>query len=364
VIEGLNGRTTVTARRRRSLEFPRAADEPPADDPKLARGARLHRSRLNRREEFKEYRRVGATGLKISAVSIGGWINFGGTIGEDAARSVVRAAVDHGVNFIDLADVYARGEAERVVGRMLADYDRSKLVLSSKVFWPMSDDPNDRGLGRKHIMESVERSLKNLRTEYLDLYFCHREDPEVPLEETARAMDDLVHQGKILYWGTSVWPAASIEAAHRLADERGIYAPMVEQPQYSLLDRSIEESVMPTAKRLGVGLVVWSPLAGGMLTGKYDQGIPANSRAAKTNWLETKLNERNFDRVRRFMALARELGQESGQLALAWILQREEISCVITGATHAEQVLNNVRAVDLHLDAEVTRRLEQIFPAA
>ncbi len=311
-----------------------------------------------------EYRKVGATGLKVSAVSIGGWINFGGTIDENSARSVVRAAVDCGVNFIDLADVYARGEAERVVGRMLGDYERSQLVISSKVFWPMSDDPNDRGLGRKHIMESVERSLENLGTDYLDVYFCHREDPEVPLEETARAMDDLVHQGKILYWGTSVWPAASLEAAHRIADQRNLYPPMVEQPQYSLLDRSIEEAVLPTVKRLGIGLVVWSPLAGGMLTGKYNQGTPPGSRGAKTNWLETKLNERNLGRVRRFCAFARESGHEPAQLALAWVLQHEEVSSVITGATHPEQVLSNVRAVDLHIGGDVARRLEEIFPAA
>jgi voltage-dependent potassium channel beta subunit len=311
-----------------------------------------------------EYRKVGATGLKVSAVSIGGWINFGGTIEESAARAVVKAAVDKGVNFVDLADVYARGEAEKVVGRMLADFDRTKLVLSSKVFWPMSDDPNDRGLGRKHIVQSVERSLRNLNTDYLDIYFCHREDPEVPLEETARAMDDLVHQGKILYWGTSVWPAASLEAAHRLADQRNLYPPMVEQPQYSLLDRSIEEAVAPAARRLGIGLVVWSPLAGGMLTGKYNQGVPQQSRGAKTNWLETKLNERNLDRVRRFCTLARQAGKEPSQLALAWILQREEVASVITGATNPEQVLNNVKAVDVRLTPDLAHRLDEIFPAS
>ncbi len=310
-----------------------------------------------------EYRKVGSTGLKLSAVSIGGWINFGGTIDESAARAIVKAAVDKGVNFIDLADVYARGEAERVVGRMLGEFDRSRLVLSSKVFWPMSDDPNDRGLGRKHIVQSVERSLRNLNTDYLDIYFCHREDTEVPLEETARAMDHLVHQGKVLYWGTSVWPAASLEAAHRVAEQRNLYPPMVEQPQYSLLDRSIEETVVPTAKRLGIGLVVWSPLAGGMLTGKYNQGVPPQSRGEKTNWLETKLNERNLDRVRRFCALAQQHGHEPSQLALAWILQREEVAAVITGASHPEQVLNNVKAVDVRLTPELSQRLEEIFPA-
>jgi voltage-dependent potassium channel beta subunit len=311
-----------------------------------------------------EYRKVGATGLKVSAVSIGGWINFGGTIQEDAARSVVRAAVDQGVNFIDLADVYERGKAEQVVGRMLGEFKRSDLVLSSKVFWPMSDDPNDRGLSRKHIMESVDRSLKNLGTDYLDVYFCHREDHEVPLEETVRAMDDLVHQGKILYWGTSVWPAESLVAAHELADRRNLYAPMVEQPQYSLLDRSIEEAILPTAKQLGIGLVVWSPLAGGMLTGKYNSGVPAGSRGEKTNWLETKLNDRNLDRVKRFCKLAREAGHEPGHMALAWILLRPEVACVITGATHPEQVLANVRTVDLRIAPDLAQRIESIFPTS
>ena len=309
-----------------------------------------------------EYRKVGATGLKVSAVSIGGWINFGGKIGDGSARSVVRAAVDQGVNFVDLADVYERGKAEEVVGRMLGDFKRSDLVLSSKVFWPMSDDPNDRGLSRKHIVESVERSLKRLGTDYLDIYFCHREDPEVPLEETVRAMDDLVHQGKVLYWGTSVWPAESLVAAHEIADRRNLYAPMVEQPQYSLLDRSIEESVAPTAKQLGIGLVVWSPLAGGMLTGKYNDGVPRGSRGETTNWLETKLNDRNLERVRRFCTLSREAGHEPAHLALAWILQRDEVASVITGATHPEQVLSNVRTVDLRISAELVQRIEEIFP--
>ena len=309
-----------------------------------------------------EYRKVGATGLKVSAVSIGGWINFGGKIGDGSARSVVRAAVDQGVNFVDLADVYERGKAEEVVGRMLGDFKRSDLVLSSKVFWPMSDDPNDRGLSRKHIVESVERSLKRLGTDYLDIYFCHREDPEVPLEETVRAMDDLIHQGKVLYWGTSVWPAESLVAAHEIADRRNLYAPMVEQPQYSLLDRSIEESVAATAKQLGIGLVVWSPLAGGLLTGKYNDGVPQGSRGETTNWLETKLNDRNLERVRRFCALSREAGHEPAHLALAWILQRDEVASVITGATHPEQVLSNVRTVDLRISPDLAQRIEEIFP--
>jgi len=310
-----------------------------------------------------EYRRVGSSGLKISAVSVGGWITFGGTIADDATASVLRTAIDGGVNFIDLADVYVRGEAEKSVGKVLPDYKRSELVISSKVFGKMSDDPNDRGLSRKHIMESVERSLSNLGTDYLDLYFCHREDPETPLEETVRAMADLVHQGKILYWGTSVWPAESLSKAHEAAFEHGAFAPIVEQPQYSLLHREMESEVLPTARRLGMGLVVWSPLAGGMLTGKYNDGVPKGSRGDVTHWLEEELTEENRERLKAFCAIAKGMSVEPGQLALAWILQHEEISSVITGATSPEQVTSNLTAVDIEIPTEAQEALELLFPA-
>jgi len=311
-----------------------------------------------------EYRNLGASGLKVSAVSIGGWITFGGTIAEREARKIVRAAIDAGVNFIDLADVYARGEAESVVGRMLSDYKRSELVISSKLFWPMSDSVNDRGLSRKHVMESIEASLKRLGTDYLDLYFCHREDPETPLEETVRAMDDLVRQGKILYWGTSVWPAASLEQAHETAFACNSYAPRVEQPPYNLLERQIEADVLPAAKRLGMGVVVWSPLAGGVLTGKYNDGVPKGSRADRTKWLEGKLSEENLARVRTYCDLARRLEVEPEQLALAWILRRPEVTSVITGATRAEHVQLNVRAVEVEIPPDALAEIEELFPLA
>jgi len=308
-----------------------------------------------------QYRKVGSSGLRVSAVSIGGWITFGGSIDEPAAHAILRAAVEGGVNFIDLADVYARGRAEKVVGRVLSDFKRRELVISSKVFWPMSDDPNDRGLSRKHVVESVERSLRRLGTEYLDIYFCHREDEETRLEETVRAMDDLVHQGKILYWGTSVWSARKLDEAHALADRRNLYAPLVEQPPYNLLERGIEEDVLPAAARLGMGVVVWSPLAGGMLTGKYNDGVPSGSRADTTQWLEDKLTEGNLARVRGFCSLARETGVEPGQLALAWLLQRDEVSSVITGATRPEHVTSNLAAVEVQVPAHVNERIEALF---
>jgi voltage-dependent potassium channel beta subunit len=299
--------------------------------------------------------------MKVSTVALGSWLTYGGSVADGVTSDCVRAAIEHGVNFIDLADVYAQGEAERVVGQAIKDYKRSNLVISSKLFWPMSENVNDRGLSRKHIMESVEGSLKRLSTDYLDIYFCHRFDPETPLEETVRAMDDLVHQGKILYWGTSVWEANQIEDAVEIARRFNAYPPQVEQPRYNMLDRHIEPEIMPTCARHGIGLTVWSPLAQGLLTGKYNDGAPAGSRGAISNWLDDELNEENLDKVRQLTAIAEGLGITTAQLALAWILRRPEISCVITGATRPEHVESNVKAVEIKLDADVLERIETIL---
>jgi len=309
------------------------------------------------------YRKMGRTGLKISSVSIGGWLTLGGSVGSEDSAKILRRAVDGGVNFIDLADVYSAGAAEQVAGAAIQGIDRSSLVLSSKVFGRMGDGPNERGLSRKHIIESCEASLRRLGTDYLDLYFCHRPDPETPLEETVRAMDDLVHRGKVHYWGTSVWPAELLDDAHDLCDRRGFYPPLVEQPQYSLLERGIEASVLPAARRLGMGLVVWSPLAGGLLTGKYDDGVPPGSRGAETKWLDDKLEGDVQDRLRAFSALARGVGVTPGQLALAWILRNDAITSVITGATSTDQVDSNLKAAEISLDGEVVERIEELFPA-
>lgn len=310
------------------------------------------------------YRNVGKTGLKVSEVSIGGWITMGGTIEDRHTKEILHSAVDEGINFIDLADVYAGGEAERAAGAVLREMKRSDLVISSKVFWPMSQNPNDRGLSRKHIMESCESSLKRLGTDYLDLYFCHRWDEETPLDETVRAMDDLVRQGKVLYWGTSVWRSDQLRAAHESARRFNAYHPVVEQPRYNLFDRHIErDGVLATCRDYGIGLVVWSPLAQGLLAGRYDEEVPAGSRAKKTRWLEGRLTEENLSASRRFSALAREAGHEPGQLALAWILRRPEISSVITGASRAEQLRSNVEASEIALDDELARRVESIFEA-
>ncbi|NMC02409.1 MAG: aldo/keto reductase [Chloroflexi bacterium] len=313
-----------------------------------------------------KYRNLGRSSIKVSAISLGAWLTFGGTEDIEVTRACIQTAVEHGVNFFDLADSYAGGEAERVVGQALRDLGvaRQHLVLSSKVFWPMSDDVNDRGLSRKHILESVEGSLRRLGVEYLDLYFCHRFDAATPLDEVVRAMDDLVHQGKILYWGTSVWTAAQLEAAVGTATRFNAYLPQVEQPRYNMLDRHIEPEILPTAARHGMGVVVFSPLAQGLLTGKYNAGIPEGSRAASSRWLERDLTEANLEKIRRLSALAEHLGLTVAQLALAWILRRPEISSAITGATKPQHVVSNVAAADMQLSEDVLAEIEGILDNA
>ena len=309
-----------------------------------------------------QYRKMGQSGLEVSVVAIGGWLTFGGSIDDRATKKIVRTALDGGVNFVDLADVYSQGKAEKAARKALRGVERHTLVLSSKVFFRMSDDVNDRGLSRKHIMESCERSLRRLGTDYLDLYFCHRSDPATPLEETVRAMDDLVHQGKVLYWGTSVWPAELLRSTHELAHAKNLYACRVEQPEYSLMQRKIEIDVLPVCRELGLGVVCWSPLAGGALTGKYDGGVPGESRGAKTKWLEERLTEANVARLREHSQLARELGITPAQLALAWVLRQDGITSVITGATRHEQLQENLGAVDVVLSDETLARLGALFP--
>ncbi len=308
-----------------------------------------------------EYRPLGNAGMKVSAVGLGGWLTFGGQLGIEEVREIVRTAVDQGILFFDLADIYARGEAERVFGQVLKEFRRQDLVISTKVFWPMSDNPNDRGLSRKHIFESIDNSLRRLGTDYVDLYFAHRFDPETPVEEVVRAMSDLVQAGKVLYWGTSVWSAAQIAEAVGVAELRNLYRPQAEQPRYNLLDRHIEAEILPLCRRHGIGLTVWSPLAQGLLTGKYNDGIPPESRAARSDWLKGELTEANLAKVRRFTDLARELDLTPAQLALAWVLHQPGISSAITGATRPEQVVENARAAEVRLSAEVLERIEAIF---
>lgn len=308
-----------------------------------------------------EYRNVGESGLKISAVSIGGWITMGGTIDNKVAHNILREALEAGVNFIDLADVYARGEAERVASTLIEQYTRSDLVISSKVYWPMSDDVNDRGLSRKHIMESIDKSLTRLKLDYLDLYFCHRYDESTPLHETVRAMDDLVRSGKILYWGTSCWEADQLREAHRIAKELNAHPPIVEQPRYNLLDRHIEGPILEACAATGMGLVVWSPLAQGLLAGRYNDGVPEDSRAATTGWLNDTLTDENVKRCQAFSKLSLEAGHKPEQVALAWCLRKNLVSSVITGASRPEQLQANIAAAEIELTSDLVAEIEKIF---
>ena len=309
-----------------------------------------------------KYRRMGRTGLKISEIGLGGWLTIGKAVDDDESQEIVETALEKGVNFIDLADCYGDGEAERVTGEIIEDYTRRHLVISSKVYYPMSEKPNDRGLCRKHIMESIEGTLDRLGTGYLDIYYCHRFDEETPLLETMRAMDDLVRQGMVHYWGTSMWTADQLERAHELAERHGLHAPRVEQPRYNLIDRSIEEDVMPKADELGVGITPFSPLGGGLLTGKYNDGIPEGSRAAMfPEWLQDDLTEENLERTRELTRIADDKGVEPSQLALAWLLTNDEITSVITGASSVRHVDQNLEAVDIAIDDALEDRIDELF---
>lgn len=315
-----------------------------------------------------EYRPLGRCGTRVSVLSLGGWTTFGGSLKDDAdVRAILTAAFDAGVNFFDIADAYARGAAETAMGKVFAGWPRHELVISSKLYWPQSDEPNDRGLSRKHIRESVEKSLRRIGTDYLDLYFCHRYDPLTPLEETVRAMDDLVRQGKVLYWGTSEWTGAQIRDAHAIADRTGAVGPQVEQPQYHLLERHrVEDDTWPACRDTGMGLVTWSPLASGVLTGKYDDGVPSDSRLGRIEWLRTSMLEKRspLPQVRQLKAIAEGLGCTRAQLAIAWVAAQPGVASVITGATSVAQLRENLGARAVTLTPDVRKHLDALFPAA
>ncbi|MBF5043816.1 aldo/keto reductase [Aggregicoccus sp. 17bor-14] len=314
-----------------------------------------------------EYRRVGSSGLKVSALSLGGWTTFGGSVQDDqVVRRIIHTAFEGGVNFFDQADVYANGKSEQMMGAVLKELPRHRLVVSSKLFWPMSDDVNDRGLHRKHVRHSIEGSLKRLGTDYLDLYFCHRYDPETPLEETLSALSQLVDQGKILYWGTSEWSAEQITEAVELARASGLHAPVVEQPQYSMLWRErVEQEILPVTEPLGMGLVVWSPLGMGALTGKYDAGRPADARLSREDTFAKRLlSEENLQKVRRLKPIADGLGVSRGTLALAWALRQKGVSSTIVGATRPEQMKENLQAADFRLTPDAVAQVDRVLAGA
>ncbi len=305
-----------------------------------------------------EYRRLGSSGLQLSALSFGAWVTFGNRVGRSEARNLIALAYDRGINFFDNAETYAAGEAERVMGDVLADlrFPRDSWCVSSKVYFGAVRDPKptQRGLSRKHVVEACHQALQRLRVDYLDLYFCHRPDPETPIEETVAAMDMLVRQGKVLYWGTSEWPADAIRTAHRFARANHLVAPQMEQPQYNLFDRErVEVEYAPLYRELGLGTTIWSPLASGLLTGKYNDGIPKGSRMDTPGyeWLRRNLTEGDgpakIEKARKLAAIAREFGVPLSQLALAWCLRNRNVSTVMLGATKAEQLEENLGALDV-----------------
>ncbi|MBK8977512.1 MAG: aldo/keto reductase family protein [Planctomycetes bacterium] len=298
-----------------------------------------------------EYRRLGDSGLKVSAIGLGSWLTLGNAVDGAETERIVSAAFEAGINLFDTADVYNRGEAERALGRAVGGLPRHRLVLATKCYFPMSDDPNDRGLSRKHVIESAHRSLRRLRTGYLDLYQCHRPDPDVPLAETCAAMDTLIRRGDVLYWGVSAWPGALIEEAVGLCRAHGWFAPISNQPCYNLLDRRIESEVLPASRRVGVGQLAYSPLAQGVLTGKYAAGAaaPAGSRAADPrfgHFVERFLDPALLQRVERFVGLAAARGIAPVGLALAFCLRLPDVASVLVGVRSADQLQQNLAAFD------------------
>ncbi len=311
------------------------------------------------------YRRLGRSGLKVSEISLGTWVTFGGQVDADRATDLVRAAYDQGVNFFDTADVYAAGQAEVLLGQAIRDLPREALVIASKAFFPSFPGPNGRGLSRKHLFESVNASLRRLGADYLDLYYCHRFDPDTPIEEVVQSMDILIRQGKILYWGTSEWEPAQIVQAVGVARQNGWVQPSVEQPQYNLFHRErVEQGLGPVAREFGLGITIWSPLDSGVLSGKYNQGIPEGSRASleEMTWLQANLTPDRIDIVRQLTGLASSLEITTAQLAIAWILHRKDVSSVITGATSMEQLDENLSAAEVigKLDEDVLDQIDQI----
>ncbi len=317
------------------------------------------------------YRRMGRTGLQLSALSFGSWVSFHKQIGDATADELMSIAYEQGINFFDNAEGYALGESEKMMGRVLKtkDWDRSSYVLSSKVFfgWRKENKPNQTGLSRKHIVEACHEALDRLQTDYLDLYFCHRPDPAVPIEEVVWTMHNLITQGKVLYWGTSMWSGAEIMEAHRVAQQYHLIGPVVEQPQYNLFERmKMEQDYPPVFQHVGMGTTIWSPLAAGFLTGKYLQGMPEGSRLGLEGfeWLRDRwLQDEKIAKLKKLNELAVELGLSLGNLAIAWTLANPNTTTAILGATRKEQLVDNLKALDVLplLTPEVLAKIDEIM---
>ncbi len=319
-----------------------------------------------------QYRRLGSTGLKLSALSFGAWVTFGDQIGRDEARNLIATAWDNGINFFDNAEGYARGRAEQVMGDVIADLrlPRDGYCVSSKVFFGSVDDPRptQHGLSRKHVTDACHAALKRLRVDYLDLYYCHRPDADTPIAETVLAMDTLIRQGKVLYWGTSEWSAAQIQEAVDFARSQHLHLPSMEQPQYNLLHRArVEQEYAPLYADPGIGTTIFSPLASGLLTGKHNAGMEPGSRLGQQDmgWLRDLVlgesAEQRLQQVRRYTELAAELGYSPAELAIAWCLRNPHVSSVILGASRVGQLEQNLRALEVQLEEAAWAQVEAVF---
>jgi voltage-dependent potassium channel beta subunit len=319
-----------------------------------------------------EYRRLGKSGLELSIVSFGSWISFQKQINDSTADELMGIAYDNGINFFDNSEAYAGGESEKMMGRVLKNknWDRSSFTVSSKVFFGLhgkENKPNQKGLSRKHVMEACNDALKRLQVDYLDLFFCHRADINTPIEETVWAMNTLIQQGKILYWGTSEWSGVEIMEAHRVAQQYKLIGPTMEQPQYNLFERDkVEKEFINIYDFVGLGTTIWSPLASGLLTGKYNNGIPENSRLAlgEMSWLKDRLMvDDKIEKVKKLSDLATELGITTASLSIAWCIKNPHVTTAILGATKKQQLLDNLKAIDVmeKLTPEIMEKIEAIM---
>ncbi len=314
-----------------------------------------------------KYRSVGKSGLKVSEIAVGSWMTD--LVGSEKARiaeETINLAYEKGVNFFDCADAYSGGEAEKFLGRVLSKFPRSAYVVSSKVFFPTGKGANDRGLSRKHIIENIDRSLKNMQLDYLDLYYCHRFDMTTPMEETLRTLSDLVTNGKILYYGVSEeWGGARLEEAQRIIEKYNLHPMTVIQPQYNMADRYIEHEIMGICEKYGIGITPFSPLAQGLLTGKYKKGLPFPEGSRATHQVDKQINnlltDENLNMVEALDKIAAELGTNMSVLALAWILRKDIVSSVITGASKKEQLENNIAASGFEIPADAMEEIERIL---
>lgn len=314
-----------------------------------------------------KYRNVGKSGLKVSEIAVGSWMtDLAGSEKKEVAEKTIRLAYDKGVNFFDCADAYSGGEAEKFLGEVLREYPRSSYVVSSKVFFPTGGGVNEWGLSRKHIFENIDRSLRNMQLDYIDLYYCHRFDPTTPMEETLRALSDLVTQGKILYYGVSEeWGGARLEEAQRIIEKYQLHPLTVLQPQYNMMDRYIEHEIMGICEKYGIGITPFSPLAQGLLTGKYKKGQPYPEGSRATHQADKQVNhlltEENLDKVEEMSKIAKELGTTMPVLALAWILRKQIVSSVITGASKPSQLESNLVAAGFTIPADALAEIDEIL---